>query len=62
MKEHSDADCWCNTCGRAFHHLGIAGHRAAHRNRREDCEIEYNDGRVVTHEFSKSARCVAEDN
>ena len=50
-KEHEDADCVCHTCQRWFHHGGIARHRAAHRDRREACEITYSTGRRITHAF-----------
>lgn len=46
-------DCYCRTCDRPFHHLGIASHRAAHRNRKENCVIEYSDGQEIAHWFSK---------
>lgn len=36
--------CYCHTCGKWFHHLGINGHRAAHRRKRESCEITYTSG------------------
>ena len=52
-QEHDEADCYCNTCDMAIHHLGIASHRAAHRRRYEDCLIEYSDGRVWFHPFSE---------
>ena len=45
--------CYCHTCKRRFHRLGIARHRAMHRHRREDCEITYAHGDVCIHEFSK---------
>lgn len=47
-----DFDCYCHTCRRWFHHLGIASHRAFHRNRNQDCKITYSDNRTFTHEFS----------
>ena len=47
------ADCYCHTCHRTFHSLGIARHRAMHRDRREDCEIEYSDGTTYKHSFTK---------
>lgn len=50
-KEHEHADCVCHTCDRWVHHKGIARHRAAHRDRREPCEITYSTGRRVLHAF-----------
>jgi len=31
--------CYCYNCRRWFHSLGIARHRAMHRDRKEDCTI-----------------------
>lgn len=45
------AMCYCQTCGRSFHYLGIARHRAMHRDRRERCVIEYSDGSVYEYEY-----------
>jgi len=44
-------DCFCYKCKKYFNSLGIASHRAAHRNRGEDCTISYN-GTQITHHFS----------
>jgi len=44
-------DCLCVTCGKWIHHYGIMSHRAAHRRRKERCEIEYSDGRIIDHRF-----------
>lgn len=52
MSEHPNATCFCETCDKWFHPLGIARHRSAHRERFEDCVIEYSDGRVGHHTFS----------
>lgn len=53
---HREADCYCVTCDKWFHHRGIASHRARHRNRYEDCEIEYSDGRTGRHYFSQKRK------
>jgi hypothetical protein len=47
-----DADCYCHTCGKSFNYMGIARHRAMHRDKREDCTITYSNG-TFTHRFSK---------
>jgi len=47
-----EPDCYCYTCEREIHHLGIMSHRAAHRRRGEDCKIEFSTGRVVAYQFS----------
>ena len=46
-------ECFCYTCKKDFHYLGITRHRAAHRDRREDCTIEYTYGNVTTHRYSE---------
>ncbi|GAG89398.1 unnamed protein product [marine sediment metagenome] len=35
---------YCETCKKTFHPLGIARHRAMHRDKREDCIIQYTRG------------------
>lgn len=52
--QEKSPDCFCYTCDREIHHLGIMSHRAAHRRRNEDCVIEYSDGRTIRHQFSKA--------
>jgi len=51
VKVTNKKNCYCVTCQRAFHYLGIAKHRAAHRKRGEYCEIIYTDGRTFVHDF-----------
>jgi len=48
-----EPDCYCHTCERDFHHLGIMSHRAAHRNRKETCVIEYSTGKTIKHNFGE---------
>ena len=43
--------CYCETCRKSFHSLGIARHRAMHRDRKEDCEITYSDGKTWAYPF-----------
>ena len=45
--------CYCHTCKRSFHYLGINSHRAAHRRKREDCEITYTNGDRHKFRFSQ---------
>ncbi len=45
-------DCYCFRCKKYFHHLGIARHRAMHRDRGEDCSIRYSTGRIGVYKFS----------
>lgn len=44
---------YCHTCKKTFHYLGISRHRAAHRERGEDCTITYSGGDTYVHGFSK---------
>jgi len=43
---------YCFGCNKKFHYLGIASHRAMHRNRREKVTIEYDTG-IVEHDFTR---------
>lgn len=43
--------CYCHTCGRWFHYMGINSHRAAHRRRAEDCKITYIGEKSPSDEF-----------
>jgi len=43
--------CYCHTCNRYFHWLGINSHRAAHRRRGETCTITYTHGNTVTFDW-----------
>jgi hypothetical protein len=44
-------DCYCHTCAREIHHLGIMSHRAAHRRRKEYCEITFSTGETCSYNF-----------
>ncbi len=46
-------NCYCYTCKKAFHYLGIARHRAGHQNRKENCEIEYTNGDTYLHKYGE---------
>jgi hypothetical protein len=43
--------CYCHRCKKAFYPLGIARHRAAHRQKNEYCEITYTNGDTYEHHF-----------
>lgn len=53
MRVTKDKNCYCHTCGREFHYLGINSHRAMHFRRREDCDITYTHGDRRYFSFSK---------
>ncbi len=48
MRVTNEKRCYCHTCGKWFHYLGINRHRAAHRDRGEVCKITYSRGNTVT--------------
>lgn len=45
--------CYCITCKKFYHRLGIARHRAMHRDKKENCTIRYSSGYVFEHGFSE---------
>jgi hypothetical protein len=47
---------YCHSCKKEFSPFGIARHRASHRDKKEDCFIEYSDGKKVQHLFSKKRK------
>ena len=49
MKHTEEKECYCHTCEREFHYLGIASHRKAHLNRGEQCRITYTNGDTYVH-------------
>ena len=49
-----DKNCYCWTCDKDFHYLGIAKHRASHRDKKEDCKITYTNGDTRIFKFSES--------
>lgn len=44
---------YCHTCKRYLHPLGMARHRSMHKDKKENCEIEYSDGRIRCFKFSE---------
>ena len=46
-------NCYCHNCDKEFNSLGIARHRAMHRDKQEDCKITYKDGTIINHKFSE---------
>lgn len=45
--------CYCHTCNRHYHPLGIARHRAMHRDNKEDCTITFSGGNTSTWHYSQ---------
>lgn len=54
MHVSSTKDCYCHTCKKDFHYLGITRHRAAHRDRQEDCEITFTHGNTRRYLYSQT--------
>ena len=44
MRVTRDKNCYCHTCKKAYHYLGITMHRAGHRKRNEYCKITFTNG------------------
>ncbi|MBU2025409.1 MAG: hypothetical protein ABIC19_00720 [Patescibacteria group bacterium] len=44
--------CYCHTCKKSFHSLGIARHRAAHRDKKEYCKITFSAGDTYEWDYS----------
>lgn len=53
MKVTRNKNCYCHTCEKEYHYLGIAKHRAAHRERKEDCKITFTHGDTKTWRYSQ---------
>ncbi len=49
-----EKNCYCHTCQKEFHHLGIMNHRKAHRVRKEDCRISFTHGETFAYKYSES--------
>ena len=53
MRVTCDKNCYCHTCDKWFHHMGIARHRAMHRDKRENCTITFTEGDTYTWEYGE---------
>lgn len=53
MKVTRFKNCFCHTCGKSFHYLGIARHRTKHKDKKELCRIEYTNGDTYIHDYTK---------
>jgi hypothetical protein len=54
MKVTRAKNCFCGTCNKEFHYLGIARHRAKHRDKKETCIITYTYGDRYIYEYGKT--------
>jgi len=53
MNKTNTKRCYCETCKKWFHYLGITRHRAMHKQKKEDCIIMYTHGDRYEHKFSQ---------
>jgi len=53
IKETRNKNCYCHTCNKYFHYLGIARHRAKHRDKKEDCKITFTNGETYRWNYAK---------
>ena len=51
MKATNAKNCFCHTCQKEFHYLGIARHRAMHRDKKEFCMISYTNGELFEYKY-----------
>ncbi len=56
MRVTNDKNCYCHTCAKDFHYLGIARHRARHKKMGEDCEITFTYGDTYIYKYSEIKR------
>lgn len=49
MASTREKNCYCYTCNKAFHYLGIARHRKKHMEKDGSCVIGYSGGEVYKH-------------
>lgn len=54
MRVTPEKNCYCHTCSKWFHYLGIANHRLGHRNRKEKVTITFTHGETKTWDYSKN--------
>jgi len=56
-----DKNCYCHTCDKPFHYLGVANHRLRHKNRKEDCWITYTNGDTYAYKFSEPNKAIGNE-
>lgn len=52
MKVTRSKNCYCHTCEKDFHYLGITMHRLGHKNRKEKCKITFTHGDTYSWDFT----------
>lgn len=56
MKVTRAKNCYCHTCKKDFHYLGITNHRRYHKIRNQDCEITFTHGNTRKWNYSKNIK------
>ncbi len=51
MRVTRQKECYCYTCKKAFHYLGISRHKAMHRDKKQNCTIQYTYGDTYNFQF-----------
>lgn len=46
-------NCYCYTCEKEYHHMGIARHRAMHRDKKENYRISFSNGDTYLFKYSE---------
>nr|DAF05730.1 MAG TPA: C2H2 type zinc-finger protein [Caudoviricetes sp.] len=49
----TDKSCYCHTCNKDFHYLGINRHVAMHRDKRQRCKVTYTYGDTYIYPFDE---------
>ncbi len=50
-------ECYCHACKKWFHYLGIARHRAMHRERHDEYKITYTHGNSSYWNYKYNCEC-----
>ncbi len=53
--------CYCVTCDKALHPMGVAGHRAMHKRRKQNCTIQVTSGKTFTWRYGEKPTPPASD-
>ena len=48
--------CYCYTCDKEIKSLGIARHRAMHRDRNENCKIKFSNGVIESWSYGETSK------
>lgn len=52
MRVTTEKNCYCRTCKKWYHYLGITMHRLGHKNREEKCTITFTYGDTRSWDYS----------